>query len=167
MFPYQPFYEYVKYTNVLYILVNILFLITAYSDPGYVKKNKEDKFYEIIDKKIPRKNLCLTCENEKREWEGVYHCKICQRCVYRGNMHSHFLNNCIGRDNERIDYCFLITTYTYLWLVFYICIRNYSFKLTKDHLNEGKSYNILGFSQFNSTQSMGPLIDMFTVKRYF
>ncbi|RYP43256.1 hypothetical protein DL770_011769 [Monosporascus sp. CRB-9-2] len=105
-------------------LLNLLFLtfygLTTYFyatcmvfDPGFVPKlNGIAEQKAVIDEllgmwKFDESNFCVTCMI--RTPLRSKHCKRCQRCVAKHDHHCPWVNNCVGVNNHRHFFLYLIT----------------------------------------------------------
>ncbi|KAI1319398.1 hypothetical protein F5Y16DRAFT_391004 [Xylariaceae sp. FL0255] len=119
-------------------LINFLFLIfyslTSYFyatsmvyDPGFVPKlNGIAEQKAVIDEllsqwKFDEQNFCVTCMI--RTPLRSKHCRRCQRCVAKHDHHCPWVNNCIGVNNHRHFFIYLISltfgVLTFDWLLYY------------------------------------------------
>ncbi|OTB07273.1 hypothetical protein M426DRAFT_54068 [Hypoxylon sp. CI-4A] len=119
-------------------LINFAFLffysLTAYFyaacmvfDPGYVPKlNGIAEQKAVIDEllslwKFDESNFCVTCMI--RTPLRSKHCRRCQRCVAKHDHHCPWVNNCVGVNNHRHFFLYLINlTFGVLffdWLLYY------------------------------------------------
>ncbi|KAI1781318.1 ankyrin [Hypoxylon cercidicola] len=119
-------------------LLNFAFLIfyslTAYFytacmvfDPGYVPKlNGIAEQKAAIDElmslwKFDESNFCVTCMI--RTPLRSKHCRRCQRCVAKHDHHCPWVNNCVGVNNHRHFFLYLISLVfgilTFDWLLYY------------------------------------------------
>ena len=103
----------------IYLIIVIIFcLICAFTDPGIIPINKlttqdlenancysNDRLFYIngIRYKI---RFCYTCNIIKPP--GVSHCKTCNICVERFDHHCPWVGNCIGKNNYKYFFVFLI-----------------------------------------------------------
>ncbi|KAI1435801.1 hypothetical protein GGR50DRAFT_654933 [Xylaria sp. CBS 124048] len=126
-------------------LINLLFLIfygfTMYFyaasmvfDPGFVPKlNGIAEQKAVIDEllrlwKYDEQNFCVTCMI--RTPLRSKHCRRCQRCVAKHDHHCPWVNNCVGANNHRHFFIYLINlvaaVLTLDWLLYY-----YFFEMTE------------------------------------
>ncbi|KAI2465549.1 hypothetical protein F4781DRAFT_21590 [Annulohypoxylon bovei var. microspora] len=119
-------------------LINFVFIIT-YSltgyfyaacmvfDPGYVPKlNGIAEQKAVIDEllslwKFDESNFCVTCMI--RTPLRSKHCRRCQRCVAKHDHHCPWANNCIGVNNHRHFFLYLVNLIfgilSFDWLLYY------------------------------------------------
>ncbi|KAF7560435.1 hypothetical protein G7046_g3720 [Stylonectria norvegica] len=121
-----------------HLLLNLLFAIlyglTAYFyiacmryDPGFVPKmNGIAEQKAVIDEllqqwKFDESNFCVTCMI--RTPLRSKHCRRCQRCVAKHDHHCPWVNNCVGINNHRHFFLYLISLtlgiFAYDWLLYY------------------------------------------------
>lgn len=74
VYPYKGFKEYSMYLYVHFIVVNILFLMASFKDPGKVDKNPSLNFEKLVEKLDPN-SLCPNCETMYTR--DSRHCYIC------------------------------------------------------------------------------------------
>ncbi|KAI1491035.1 hypothetical protein F5X96DRAFT_508130 [Biscogniauxia mediterranea] len=119
-------------------LLNLLFVIwyglTAYFyavcmvfDPGFVPKlNGIAEQKAVIDEllslwKFDESNFCVTCMI--RTPLRSKHCRRCQRCVAKHDHHCPWVNNCVGVNNHRQFFLYLINlifgVLSFDWLLYY------------------------------------------------
>lgn len=70
------------------------------------------------------KQVCVVCRARKRM--RSHHCKECGRCVDRLDHHCPWIDNCVGLENQRSFYCFILMLlstilYFYYVIVLYAC----------------------------------------------
>ena len=90
--------------GILAVMQLFSFMLAAVIDPGYVKKDPNIDFQELLNKTDPF-NLCP-------EWEIIRtprsrHCNICNRCVERFDHHCPYLNNWVGYRNHKFFLMFI------------------------------------------------------------
>ena len=66
------------------MIANIFFLWSAFSNPGYVQKTKNLKFYKLVEKCEPN-SLCPNCETVYSR--DSRHCYICNKCIGKFDHH--------------------------------------------------------------------------------
>ncbi|KAI0486675.1 hypothetical protein F4859DRAFT_502125 [Xylaria cf. heliscus] len=119
-------------------LINLLFLVsygfTTYFyatsmtfDPGFVPKlNGIAEQKAVIDEllhlwKFDESNFCVTCMI--RTPLRSKHCRRCQRCVAKHDHHCPWVNNCVGINNHRHFFIYLVSlvfgVVTFDWLLYY------------------------------------------------
>ena len=123
----------------IYLIITIFFcLICAFSDPGIIPINKlttkdlenancssTDRVFYIngIRHKI---RFCYTCNIIKPP--GVSHCKTCNVCVEKFDHHCPWVGNCIGKNNYKYFFIFLILLnilfiFTFIFCIFFIIFQ--------------------------------------------
>ncbi|KAG9307328.1 hypothetical protein G9A89_017156 [Geosiphon pyriformis] len=67
----------------------------------------------ITVKQNGEKRFCKKCQNFKPD--RTHHCRICKRCILKMDHHCPWLNNCIGYQNQKFFYLFILwaTIYSY------------------------------------------------------
>ncbi|KAI1265208.1 hypothetical protein F5Y18DRAFT_61741 [Xylariaceae sp. FL1019] len=119
-------------------LINLMFLIsfsfTTYFytasmtyDPGFVPKmNGIAEQKAVIDDllsqwKFDESNFCVTCMI--RTPLRSKHCRRCQRCIAKHDHHCPWVNNCVGINNHRHFFIYLLSLVlgilTFDWLMYY------------------------------------------------
>jgi hypothetical protein len=84
-----------------------------------VKRYNELEQYILTKNKELKKNECSVCNVVK--CMRSFHCNYCNKCVTKFELHSHWLNTCIGSQNFIIYVAILL----FLNLFFIICLLNY------------------------------------------
>ena len=84
VYPYDQFKDYILINNVHFIVVNVLFFMAAFMNPGIVEKTEELDFSKLVEKSDPN-TLCPHCETSYTK--DSRHCYICNQCVHRFDHH--------------------------------------------------------------------------------
>lgn len=103
-----------SFVEIILYLINTLALIDlSTSNPGYQETNKMtfEEFKEQspvakIGNSIFILKYCHTCQLVRDV--RTFHCKLCGRCVSKHDHHCGFVSNCIGQNNIRKFFIFLI-----------------------------------------------------------
>lgn len=82
-------------------------VITDPGDPSIIKKNKDIDNYDSTNnsRNVPQ---CKKCQQPKPE--RSHHCSVCKRCVLKMDHHCPWIDNCVGLNNHRYFYSFLLWT---------------------------------------------------------
>lgn len=75
--------------------------------------------------------------------------------------HCQWINNCVGKDNHKVFYLYILSLAIYFVYLDYICITNYSKKLTIEELerqgqNGGLHENNEFYTSFHLSSIYGP-----------
>ncbi len=98
--------------NVSIVLTMIAFVICWLKNPGYLEKDNNIDFNELLEIFDPN-NLCPECEVIRTPRSR--HCNICNKCVNRFDHHCPWINNCVGIGNHNWFFA-----YTFLTLIYVI-----------------------------------------------
>lgn len=161
--PYQEFFSYVKYLNLLFLITNIFFLMASFRDPGYVAKTPNLKFYKLVERCEPN-SLCPNCETVYTR--DSRHCYICNKCINKFDHHCQWINNCVGSNNHMVFYLYILTLLIYFCILITMCFINIQKQLTRKDLENGQKYNLLGFGQYNKAQELQFPSSIFNVNRW-
>ncbi|KJZ76499.1 Palmitoyltransferase AKR1 [Hirsutella minnesotensis 3608] len=111
----------------LYFLTTFFYTASMRYDPGFVPKlNGIAEQRAVIDEllkewKYDESNFCVTCMI--RTPLRSKHCRRCQRCVAKHDHHCPWVYNCVGINNHRHFFLYLICLtfgiLTYDWLLYY------------------------------------------------
>ncbi|CAI2361966.1 unnamed protein product [Moneuplotes crassus] len=101
----------------------IFWILSAFKDPGYLKKSDKLEFITLVEKLDPT-CLCPKCKIIRTPRSR--HCTICDKCVERFDHHCPWINNCIGTGNHGIFIIFLINIFSFLLLILFQIITNHS-----------------------------------------
>lgn len=140
VYPYDQFKDYVFINNVHFIVVNVLFLMAAFMNPGVVDKAEGLEFSKLVEKSDPN-SLCPHCETSYTK--DSRHCYICNQCVHRFDHHCQWINNCVGRNNHLVFYGYITTLLVYFIRMIMMSLSNIDATLTKDDFKH-VSYDISG-----------------------
>jgi hypothetical protein len=95
---------------VVSVFMWVMFVWSKFSDPGYIKTNREayeealklignpSAWGEYDNMNNPVYNLCHTCKAVRPV--RAKHCRQCNRCVEVLDHHCPWIDNCIGRKNR-------------------------------------------------------------------
>ena len=111
----------------MFVITNLLFIIAAKKDPGYVQKSSLISFVKL-NQYFNTEFLCPKCEVLRPN--GAKHCSICNKCVDRYDHHCQWLNTCIGIGNHFSFYLYLISIWCYLILVNVTCIYDINLQVS-------------------------------------
>ncbi|KAI0550079.1 hypothetical protein F4679DRAFT_543860 [Xylaria curta] len=112
---------------VFYVFIAYFYTASMTFDPGFVPKlNGIAEQKAVIDEllrlwKFDESNFCVTCMI--RTPLRSKHCKRCQRCVAKHDHHCPWVNNCVGINNHRHFFIYLVSLIsgivTFDWLLYY------------------------------------------------
>jgi palmitoyltransferase len=91
-----------------------MFLKVCCTQPGYLEKKQNFEFVEVLQE-FQSSSVCPECEVLRTPRSR--HCNLCKRCVDRFDHHCPWVNNCIGKNNFRYFYCFILSQSLYLFAV--------------------------------------------------
>jgi len=94
--------------------------LAAFKDPGYVKKEKDLPF-ERLTNEIESHDLCPHCEIVFTP--DIRHCYTCNACIDHFDHHCHWINNCVGRGNHPVFYCYIVALQIFFFRIDYIIAR--------------------------------------------
>ena len=81
-------------TTSLFGLCLILWLTAWMRDPGYINKDPQLDFLDLLDT-FEANCLCPECEVIRTPRSR--HCNMCNKCVDRFDHHCPWINNCVGK----------------------------------------------------------------------
>ncbi|KAL1887652.1 palmitoyltransferase akr1 [Ceratocystis pirilliformis] len=116
---------------VCFVLVVYFYTASMVYDPGFVPRlNGIAEQKAVIDEllslwKFDEENFCVTCMI--RTPLRSKHCKRCQRCVAKHDHHCPWVNNCIGVNNHRHFFLYVIALalgiLVYDWILYHYFSR--------------------------------------------
>lgn len=98
---------------VMYTLCGYFYSCTMINDPGYVPKlagltQQKAVINELLSLwKFDDQNFCVPCM--VRQPLRSKHCKRCNRCVAKHDHHCPWVYNCVGINNHRHFFLYLVT----------------------------------------------------------
>ena len=119
--PFRGPSDYIVHLLGMLLVCVFAFFYTSCKDPGFIKKSESISFLKL-NKFFDQSLLCPTCKILKPA--DSRHCYICNKCVGRFDHHCQWVNNCIGAGNHNVFYFFLLTMWSYLIYIDYVCFRN-------------------------------------------
>lgn len=104
-------------------LLLVLFMVCWLKDPGYIEKDKQIDFFELLEAFDPN-SLCPECEVIRTPRSR--HCTICDKCVLRFDHHCPWINNCVGAGNHAWFFIFIVAATAYSALCLFISLTTLS-----------------------------------------
>ena len=92
---------------ILYILWNISYICTSIKNPGYPKMCSESI------KGTKEMLYCEKCELWYKPTSSTVHCEICDICIEGFAHHCFWFGHCIGINNKKEFYAFLILSFIF------------------------------------------------------
>jgi len=92
-------------------------------DPGYLKtQNKEDPdaFLKLL---ISYDSVLLCPDCQVLKTPRSRHCYQCDKCVETFDHHCPWINNCVGHNNHKVFYTFIVVQNFYLVSLFYLMMN--------------------------------------------
>jgi len=107
----------------------VFWLIVWRKDPGFLKKDKELDFVELLDT-FEASSLCPDCGVIRTP--RCRHCALCKGCVDRYDHHCPWVNNCIGKGNFAYFYSFVLSQSLYLISVVVLSVYYIDLEFVQD-----------------------------------
>ena len=99
------------------IFLQIYFFFIKFSNPGFQKKNlNKDNLLNNLEK-YNYNQICPFCYIKQNE--RTKHCDICKKCITNFDHHCYYINNCIGKKNNKIFFFFI---FYFTIFIFLLCI---------------------------------------------
>ena len=113
------------YFSISYIIISFivffLYVLLYFSNPGIMINNQYKDLLDIVENEEDAENFCPYCL-VKHIYRSK-HCLICQKCIEEFDHHCFWVGNCVGKNNYRLFFIFLI--YVVLNTLFNFCITCY------------------------------------------
>jgi len=120
----------------LFVVTNIFFAWACVKDPGYIKKSDKVSFVKL-NKYFDPCYICPTCEVLRPQESR--HCYICNKCVDRFDHHCQWLNNCVGVGNHSVFFMYLLSVWSFLVMLDFVCFWNLDLEISSPGLQEAQS----------------------------
>ena len=101
---------------IIGIIQIVLFTLSGILNPGLPKLEYEKLIYEDVSNKNFRQ--CKDCKFWINTEFSTQHCNECNICIEGYDHHCCTLNLCIGKDNLKIFYFYILTSFIYV--IFFI-----------------------------------------------
>mmetsp|Transcript_15376 Transcript_15376/g.17405 ORF Transcript_15376/g.17405 Transcript_15376/m.17405 type:complete len:259 (+) Transcript_15376:113-889(+) len=103
---------------ITFMMLLLSYSMTAYTDPGIVKRQTEE---ELQSQPKGEGTLCRYC-NIYRDY-GTRHCYDCNACIYEHDHHCPWTGKCIGGNNIRYFNFFIASLFIHLFYVIFTSIQ--------------------------------------------
>ena len=101
--------------NVVSTFICLICLsLSVFLDPGYIQNDNLD-FLHLLEV-VECTQLCADCLTVRTSRSK--HCSVCNRCIERFDHHCPWINNCVGVNNHRYFYIFVLTMFSTIAIVF-------------------------------------------------
>ena len=104
VFPFIEDIFWVIGTGVFSAVLNISFLLTWLTDPGFIRKSADTDILSLLRRYEPHQ-ICADCKTIKLPRSK--HCETCEACVSVYDHHCTWVNNCIGAKNHKYFIAFI------------------------------------------------------------
>jgi palmitoyltransferase len=120
--------------EILKIIIGIIYIITLILiiTSQYKSIITENTINYINPINSILNNYCNYCNFERPQ--RAHHCKICGVCNLKMDHHCNIILNCVGENNEKFFYLFLIYSIIFSLICFFCCYDKFSFYLHNYHL---------------------------------
>ena len=128
----------------IFIILNVLMVsfafISASTDPTdrLVYEERNSKANNMKNLEITSKFFCMICQAHVKS--NSKHCFVCNRCTEYFDHHCVWLNNCIGKDNYKSFFCFIIMAFFYS--IYYISHNIYLYVYISKNLHKNSLSDI-------------------------
>ncbi|CAL9103807.1 unnamed protein product [Musa acuminata var. zebrina] len=131
--------------TALTLMAVVTYGMAVFKDPGRVPasfapdiEDPESPIHEI-KRKGGDLRYCQKCSHYKPP--RAHHCRICKRCVLRMDHHCVWINNCVGHENYKIFFVFVLFGVSACIHSMVLLIASASHALQKDQQQNGESFN--------------------------
>ncbi len=136
------------FSTLFFIIVVIIYITLLIKSPAQtnIELVMEKEKYRIIPDYLldSYPKFCEYCDN-KRKFERSSHCRICNCCILRRDHHCNFINKCVGYNNNKLFFIYLI----YQMIFAFIFFRGFITYYNSDPTNE-KFETLICFFSFIS-----------------
>ena len=127
--PFEGVYQFRYYLLGGFVVANSYFVWASYRDPGFVKKSDKISFLKMNQYFEPT-YLCPSCEVLRPK--DSKHCYQCNKCVDRFDHHCPWINNCVGHGNHNMFYMYIVTIWSFLLMINFVCFYNIDLNITAE-----------------------------------
>ena len=126
------------FSILLFIVIITIYIILLIKSPAQtnIELIMEKEKRRIIPLKLLNSypKFCEFCDN-KRKFERSSHCRVCKCCVLRRDHHCAFINKCVGFNNNKLFFLYLI------YQIIFACIffRGFITYYYKEEHNKNKN----------------------------
>lgn len=110
---------------LLYLFWSVIYFIISLKNPGYPKTNLES----IRGSK--QMSYCDKCELWNKPKSHTYHCNKCDICIEGHKYHMFLTGHCIGNNNKKEFYWFIIISIIFLFYLFTMHYFNKNSEINK------------------------------------
>ena len=133
--------------SLITLMTIYILLIIVEPNDKYEESKLKINLLTLVEKKKPINNICYKCRMKYDIYNrlSTTHCIICDKCIMEFNHHCFWANKCIGKNNVKLFYSFLLSlagNFTLLAIISFGIIHSKIFSqnllyLISDSLREG------------------------------
>ena len=127
------------FSILLFIVIITIYIILLIKSPAQtnIELIMEKEKRRIIPLKLLNSypKFCEFCDN-KRKFERSSHCRVCKCCVLRRDHHCAFINKCVGFNNNKLFFLYIIYQYFFAFIFFRGFVTYYFKENTKTNMNK-------------------------------